>query len=52
MYLKQYKVLGEKNGWYYATWLWKLRGMIDIIFGGAGHKEAAAIPLTYVLATI
>jgi uncharacterized protein YbjT (DUF2867 family) len=28
--------IGGEVGWYYANWLWKLRGMIDRIFGGVG----------------
>lgn len=28
--------IGGKVGWYYANWLWKLRGMIDRVFGGVG----------------
>ncbi|OXG05062.1 uncharacterized protein YbjT (DUF2867 family) [Flavobacterium araucananum] len=37
--------IGGDNGWYYADWLWGLRGFIDKIFGGVGarrgrtHKE-------------
>ena len=28
--------IGGEVGWYYANWLWKLRGMIDRAFGGVG----------------
>ncbi len=28
--------IGGESGWYYANWLWKLRGMIDRLFGGVG----------------
>jgi len=28
--------LGGNNGWYFATWLWQLRGIIDKFFGGVG----------------
>ena len=31
--------IGGKNGWYYCTWLWKLRGFIDQIFGGVGMRR-------------
>ncbi|WP_299681619.1 SDR family oxidoreductase [uncultured Dokdonia sp.] len=31
--------IGGKTGWYYATWLWKLRGYIDKIFGGVGLRR-------------
>jgi uncharacterized protein YbjT (DUF2867 family) len=27
---------GEKSGWYYAGWLWKLRGLLDKLCGGPG----------------
>lgn len=28
--------IGGKRGWYYADWLWTLRGMIDKLVGGTG----------------
>ena len=28
--------IGGKNGYYYADWLWKIRGMIDRLTGGVG----------------
>src|SRR5690606_21500216 len=28
--------IGGETGWYYANWLWKLRGFLDIVFGGVG----------------
>ncbi|HEY5672436.1 MAG TPA: SDR family oxidoreductase [Malonomonas sp.] len=38
--------IGGEVGWYYANWLWQLRGIIDRVFGGVGlsrgrrdHKE-------------
>jgi uncharacterized protein YbjT (DUF2867 family) len=31
--------IGGKNGWYYADWLWELRGFIDKIFGGVGLRR-------------
>ncbi len=31
--------IGGKNGWYYANWLWKLRGFIDRLSGGAGLRR-------------
>jgi uncharacterized protein YbjT (DUF2867 family) len=31
--------IGGKTGWYYANWLWKLRGFIDKLFGGVGLKR-------------
>jgi len=31
--------IGGNNGWYYATWLWKIRGYIDKLFGGVGLRR-------------
>ncbi len=28
--------LGGTHGWYYGTWLWKLRGIVDRFIGGVG----------------
>lgn len=30
---------GGKSGYFYAEWLWKLRGWIDLLLGGAGHAR-------------
>jgi uncharacterized protein YbjT (DUF2867 family) len=31
--------IGGENGWYYANWLWELRGFIDKLFGGVGLRR-------------
>ncbi|SDC22524.1 SDR family oxidoreductase [Pedobacter soli] len=31
--------IGGKNGWYYANWLWDLRGFLDKLFGGVGLRR-------------
>ncbi|AUP77224.1 SDR family oxidoreductase [Flavivirga eckloniae] len=31
--------IGGKTGWYYANWLWELRGFIDKLFGGVGLRR-------------
>ncbi|MEN2399310.1 SDR family oxidoreductase [Flavobacterium sp. MC2016-06] len=31
--------IGGETGWYYADWLWDLRGFIDKIFGGVGARR-------------
>ena len=31
--------IGGKTGWYYGTWLWKIRGLIDQIFNGVGMRR-------------
>jgi uncharacterized protein YbjT (DUF2867 family) len=31
--------IGGKNGWYYGTWLWELRGFLDQLWGGVGMRR-------------
>lgn len=31
--------IGGKNGWYYANWLWEIRGFIDQLWGGVGMRR-------------
>ncbi len=31
--------IGGPTGWYYADWLWQLRGYVDEILGGAGMRR-------------
>jgi uncharacterized protein YbjT (DUF2867 family) len=31
--------IGGDTGWYYANWLWVLRGFIDKLFGGVGLRR-------------
>jgi uncharacterized protein YbjT (DUF2867 family) len=31
--------IGGKVGWYYADWLWRLRGLLDLLVGGAGTRR-------------
>lgn len=31
--------IGGKTGWYYATWLWRVRGLLDAMVGGVGLRE-------------
>ncbi len=31
--------IGGKTGWYYANWLWKLRGLLDKVWGGIGLRR-------------
>ena len=31
--------IGGERGWYYANWLWHLRGILDKIFGGVGLRR-------------
>lgn len=36
--------IGGRNGWYAFDWLWKLRGWIDLAFGGVGVRRARRDP--------
>jgi len=31
--------IGGENGWYYANWLWRLRGRMDSVAGGVGLRR-------------
>lgn len=31
--------IGGSRGWYYADWLWSIRGVIDKMFGGVGLRR-------------
>ncbi len=31
--------IGGETGWYYATWLWKIRGFLDKLVGGVGLRR-------------
>ena len=31
--------IGGNNGWYYANWLWKVRGIMDKLAGGVGLRR-------------
>ncbi|NUO81714.1 SDR family oxidoreductase [candidate division KSB1 bacterium] len=36
--------LGGERGWYYGNWLWRLRGFIDLLFGGVGMRRGRRDP--------
>jgi uncharacterized protein YbjT (DUF2867 family) len=38
--------IGGSNGWYYANWLWSLRGLIDLAFRGVGIRRGRRDPET------
>jgi uncharacterized protein YbjT (DUF2867 family) len=42
------QMLGGKNGWY-GQWLWKLRGMIDLLFGGVGFRRLRRDPVKLIV---
>lgn len=31
--------IGGRTGWYYADWLWSLRGLLDLVVGGVGMRR-------------
>ena len=31
--------IGGRRGWYFANWLWQLRGWIDLLLGGVGLRR-------------
>jgi uncharacterized protein YbjT (DUF2867 family) len=31
--------IGGKRGWYFANWLWRLRGWMDVMLGGPGMQR-------------
>jgi uncharacterized protein YbjT (DUF2867 family) len=31
--------IGGENGYYFGNWLWKVRGWIDLLFGGVGMRR-------------
>ncbi|UTW61797.1 SDR family oxidoreductase [bacterium SCSIO 12741] len=37
--LKRLWQIGGKKGWYYASWLWKIRGFLDRLVGGVGLRR-------------
>lgn len=36
--------IGGANGWYYANWLWQLRGWMDKLVGGVGMRRGRRDP--------
>tara|TARA_R110001632_G_scaffold39718_7_gene99352 strand:+ start:721 stop:2148 length:1428 start_codon:yes stop_codon:yes gene_type:complete len=36
--------IGGDNGWYYGTFLWKIRGFIDQFYGGTGLRRGRRSP--------
>ncbi len=36
--------IGGENGWYSWTWLWRLRGFLDLAVGGAGMRRGRRDP--------
>jgi uncharacterized protein YbjT (DUF2867 family) len=36
--------IGGGNGWFFADWLWKTRGLVDLLAGGAGMRRGRRHP--------
>ena len=36
--------IGGATGWYFANWLWRLRGVVDLVAGGAGMRRGRRDP--------
>jgi len=36
--------IGGATGWYYATWLWYVRGFLDLLVGGVGMRRGRRDP--------
>ncbi|MEJ2595975.1 MAG: DUF2867 domain-containing protein, partial [bacterium] len=36
--------IGGDNGWYYANWLWEIRGILDKLSGGVGRRRGRRNP--------
>ena len=36
--------IGGEHGWYYATWLWRIRGAMDLLLGGVGMRRGRRDP--------
>ena len=36
--------IGGKNGWYGLNWAWRLRGLLDQLFGGTGMSRGRRNP--------
>ena len=38
--------IGGTRGWYCATWMWQLRGVLDLLLGGVGMRRGRRDPET------
>ncbi len=36
--------IGGRQGWYFMTWIWNLRGLLDKLFGGVGSRRGRRNP--------
>ncbi len=38
------RCIGGDTGWYYGNWLWRVRGLLDYLFGGVGLRRGRRDP--------
>ena len=38
--------IGGQTGWYFANWLWRIRGLLDLMTGGVGMRRGRPDPET------
>lgn len=38
--------IGGNRGWYYANWLWRIRGVLDKVVGGIGLRRGRTNPIS------
>jgi hypothetical protein len=38
--------IGGERGWYFGTWLWRIRGAFDLLLGGVGMRRGRRDPET------
>ena len=38
------EAIGGDTGWYFANWLWRLRGFLDLLVGGVGMRRGRRNP--------
>jgi hypothetical protein len=36
--------IGGRRGWYFLDWLWDVRGLLDLVVGGVGHRRGRRDP--------
>jgi len=36
--------IGGERGWYFGTWLWRIRGAVDLLMGGVGMRRGRRDP--------
>jgi len=44
--------IGGKRGWYYAQFLWKIRGYVDLLVGGVGMRRGRRDPESLVVGDV